>query len=77
MTSDRSQRRTEPLLDQIDAAEASGEWALVSTLAHGVLDLAEDNPEALSYLRAAESAFQVEKASIVLLLLIPLLIPRG
>jgi hypothetical protein len=53
MTSDRSQRRIERLLDQIDAAESASEWALVSTLAPDVLDLAEDNPEALAYLRAA------------------------
>ncbi len=54
MTSDRGQRRIERLLDQIDEAEAAGEWSLVSTLAHDVLDLAEDHPEALAYLRAAE-----------------------
>lgn len=53
MTSDRSQRRIERLLDQIDAAESASGWALVSTLAPDVLDLAEDNPEALAYLRAA------------------------
>jgi len=53
MTSDRSQRRIERLLDQIDAAEASGDRTLVSTFAHDVLDLAADNPEALAELLVA------------------------
>lgn len=54
MASERLQRRTERLLDQIDAAEASGDWQQVHDLAQDVLDLDEDNPEASAYLRASE-----------------------
>ena len=54
MASERLQRRTERLLDQIDAAEASGDWQQVHDLAQDVLDLDEDNSEARAYLRASE-----------------------
>ena len=54
MASERIQRRIERLLDQIDAAEASEDWQRVRDLARDVLDLQEDNTEAVAYLRASE-----------------------
>ena len=53
MASERSQRRIERLLDQIDEAESSGTWELVSTLAQDILDVDADNQEASAYLNAA------------------------
>ena len=53
MASERIQRRVERLLDQIDEAESSGNWELVSTLAHDILDVDAENREATAYLAAA------------------------
>jgi hypothetical protein len=49
VTSERIQRRIERLLDQIDSAEAAGDWDLVVTLASDILDTDEGNREALAY----------------------------
>ncbi|MDA1257630.1 MAG: hypothetical protein O3C10_07285, partial [Chloroflexi bacterium] len=57
MASERIQRRIERLLDQIDAAEASGDWPVVGNLARDVLDVDPDAVEAAAYLRAAEKRF--------------------
>lgn len=46
MSSDRTQRRIQRLLDQIDAAEAAGDWSAVKTLALDLLDAYKDNAEA-------------------------------
>ena len=54
MTSERVQRRIERLLDQIDSAEAAGDWALVLNLANDILDVDADNQEAAAYRRSAE-----------------------
>jgi len=53
MVSERTQRRIDRLLDQIDAAEASGDWETVRMLSQDVLDIDADNQEAASYLQAA------------------------
>ena len=54
MTSERIQRRIERLLEQIDAADASGDWQQVVDLSRDVLSIDEDNQEARAYQRAAE-----------------------
>jgi hypothetical protein len=54
MTSDRTQRRVQRLLDQIDTAEADGDWNLVHDLASDVLEIAPGHAEALAYLHSAE-----------------------
>ena len=54
MTSDRTQRRVERLLDQIDTAEADGDWNLVHDLASDALEIAPGHAEALAYLHSAE-----------------------
>ena len=59
MASDRVQRRIERLLDQIDAAEASGDWQQVYDLALDVLAIDEDNREALAYRQTAERRINI------------------
>ena len=54
MVSERIQRRLERLLDQIDEAEANGNWESVRDLALDVLEVDNGNTEANAYLRAAE-----------------------
>ena len=54
MASERMQRRIERLLDQIDQAEAQGEWENVRSLAQDVLEVDSGNREAAGYLRSAE-----------------------
>ncbi len=54
MASDRVQRRLERLLDQIDEAEARGNWESVRSLALDVLEFEGENSEASAYLRVAE-----------------------
>ena len=54
MASERIQRRIERLLDQIDQAEAQGDWQSVHSLAQDVLEVDHDNGEAAAYLRSAE-----------------------
>ena len=48
MASERTQRRIERLLDQIDLLEASGVWHQVLDLARDVLAIDEENREALA-----------------------------
>ena len=54
MASERMQRRLERLLDQIDEAEANGNWESVRDLALDVLAIDSDNADATVYLEAAE-----------------------
>ena len=54
MASERVQRRLERLLDQIDEAEANGNWESVRDMALDVLEIDAENAEANAYLRAAE-----------------------
>ena len=54
MTSDRTQRRVQRLLNQIDTAEADGNWNLVHDLASDVMEIAPGHAEALAYLHSAE-----------------------
>ena len=54
MASERVQRRLERLLDQIDEAEADGNWESVHDLALDVLEIDAENAEANAYLKAAE-----------------------
>ena len=54
MASERIQRRLERLLDQIDEAEANGNWESVRSLALDVLEFDGENSEASAYLRVAE-----------------------
>ena len=54
MASERIQRRIERLLDQIDQAEAQGDWQSVHSLAQDVLEVDPENGEAAAYLRSAE-----------------------
>jgi len=54
MASERMQRRLERLLDQIDEAEANGNWESVRDLALDVLAIDSENAEAKAYLEAAE-----------------------
>ncbi len=54
MASERTQRRLERLLDQIDEAEANGYWESVHDLALDVLAIDAENAEASAYLEAAE-----------------------
>ena len=54
MASDRVQRRLDRLLDQIDEAEAQGNWESVRSLALDVLEFDGENSEASAYLRVAE-----------------------
>ena len=54
MASERTQRRLERLLDQIDEAEANGNWESVRSLALDVLEFDGENSEASAYLRVAE-----------------------
>ncbi|MCH7843035.1 MAG: AAA family ATPase [Chloroflexi bacterium] len=54
MASERIQRRIERLLDQIDQAEAQGEWHAMHGLAQDVLEVDPGNEEAAAYLRSAE-----------------------
>ncbi|MCI0902139.1 MAG: AAA family ATPase [Chloroflexi bacterium] len=54
MASERMQRRIERLLEQIDQAEAQGEWQAVQSLAQDVLEIDPDNGEVAAYLRTAE-----------------------
>ena len=53
MASERVQRRLERLLDQIDEAEADGNWESVHDLALDVLEIDAENAEANAYLKAA------------------------
>ncbi len=54
MASERLQRRLERLLDQIDEAEANGNWESVHDLALDVLEIDAENAEANAYLKAAK-----------------------
>ncbi len=54
MASERTKRRLERLLDQIDEAEANGNWESVRSLALDVLEFDGENSEASAYLRVAE-----------------------
>jgi len=54
MASERMQRRLERLLDQIDEAEANGDWKSVRSLALDALEFDNENSEASVYLRVAE-----------------------
>ena len=54
MASERIQRRIERLLEQIDAADASGDWQQVVDLSRDVLSIDEENREARAYQQAAE-----------------------
>ena len=54
MASERTQRRLERLLDQIDEAEAQSNWESVRSLALDVLEFDGENSEASAYLRVAE-----------------------
>ena len=54
MASERTQRRLERLLDQIDEAEANGNWESVRSLALDVLEFDGENTKASAYLRVAE-----------------------
>ncbi len=54
MASERTQRHLERLLDQIDEAEANGNWESVRSLALDVLEFDGENSEASAYLRVAE-----------------------
>ena len=54
MPSERVQRRIDRLLDQIDEAEAAGDWQTVSDLSQDVLDSDPYNEEAQVYLKAAQ-----------------------
>ena len=54
MASERTQRRLERLLDQIDEAEANSNWESVRSLALDVLEFDGENSEASAYLRVAE-----------------------
>ncbi len=54
MASERMQRRLERLLDQIDEAEANGDWESVRSLALDALEFDNENSEASVYLRVAE-----------------------
>ena len=54
MASERVQRRLERLLDQIDEAEANGNWESVRDMALDVLEIDAENAEANVYLRAPE-----------------------
>jgi hypothetical protein len=53
MAIERAQRRIERLLDQIDEAEASGNWPEVKNLAGDVLDVDVENVDEVSHLRAS------------------------
>ncbi len=53
MASERMQRRLERLLDQIDEAEANGNWESVRDLTLDVLAIDSENAEAKAYLEAA------------------------
>ena len=55
MVNERTQRRIERLLNQIDAAEASSDWQQVIDLARDVLAVDDVNRKALAYLQTAES----------------------
>ena len=54
MVTERVQRRIERLLDQIDTAEALGDWQQVFDLARDVLAIDQENREALAYPQSAE-----------------------
>ena len=54
MASDRSQRRLEHLLDQIDQETDQQNWQIVYDLADEVIGLAPDNGDAQAFLAAAE-----------------------
>ena len=63
MPSERVQRRIDRLLDQIDAAEAGGDWRSVRHLSSDVLDIDPDNVEATAYLRAAKRRLPSERSA--------------
>ena len=50
MASERVQRRIDALLDEIDVAEACGDWRSVRILSQNVLEVDPDNSEATAYL---------------------------
>src|SRR2546428_508870 len=54
MPSERMQRQIDRLLDEAEAAAASGEWAKLRDLAGRVLTLDPDNEDAPTFLAAAE-----------------------
>lgn len=65
MPTERVQRRIDALLDQVDQAVDSLEWARVRELCDGVLRLDLDNEDAQAFIEAAgrETAIMLEPAS--------------
>src|SRR3989337_2669277 len=51
--SERVQRQIHLLLDEIEAARASGDWRLLRDQAHEILDLEPDHQDAVAFLAAA------------------------
>ena len=54
MASERIQRRLERLLNQLDEAEAQGDWESVRALARDVLGIDPENVEAVAYLESSD-----------------------
>src|SRR5688572_837317 len=52
--SERVQRRIDKLLDETEAAQASGDWSLVTEKSQEILDLDPENADASSFLSAAQ-----------------------
>ncbi len=63
MASDRIQRRIERLLDEADEAVARYDWQAVRQAAQAVLALDSENPDALTFLEAAEFALGTSSES--------------
>ena len=54
MASERIQRRIDRLLNQLDEAEAQGDWESVRALARDVLGIDPENIEAVAYLESSD-----------------------
>ena len=63
MASDRVQLRIERLLDQIEEAADNREWDQVTELAKDILAFAPDNPDARTFLEAAERRLTDQQGS--------------
>ncbi|MCH8987314.1 MAG: protein kinase [Chloroflexi bacterium] len=59
MTSERTQRRIDSLLDQAEEAIAQLDWPVVQSRAQAVIALDPANPDATNYLAAADRALNV------------------
>ena len=59
MATERIQRRTERLLDQVEEAADQGDWETVRSLAQQVLALDPENADAPAFQSAADKALGV------------------